>query len=79
MCVLCTAKGWFCSYLDEAVVEVEAGEAGVDARVGLVRRLQRPPHDPVHVRARAVVEPLAQLLRRAAADPEDERDGDDGK
>jgi hypothetical protein len=61
-------------YLHEAVVEVEAGEAGVDADVGLVRLLQHPPHHPVHVGARLVVV-LAAQLRRAGPDAEPERDG----
>lgn len=40
---------------------MEAGEASVDAGVGLVHLLQHLPHNPVHVGARAVVELLAQL------------------
>jgi hypothetical protein len=53
-------------YLDEAVVEVEAGEAGVDAYVGLVRLDQDLLHDVVGVRACAVVVVRGQLRHGAA-------------
>jgi hypothetical protein len=53
---------------------MEAGEAGVDADVGLVRLLQHPPRDPVHDGARLAVV-LAGQLRLAGPDAEPERDG----
>ena len=53
-------------YLDEAVVEVEAGEAGVDAHVGLVRLDEHILHDVVGVRACAVVVVRGQLRHGAA-------------
>jgi hypothetical protein len=53
-------------YLDEAVVEMEAGEAGVDAHVGLVRLDEHLLHDVVGVRACAVVVVRCQLRHGAA-------------
>lgn len=72
---VCGTRDRLLFYLHEAVVEVEAGEAGVDADVGLVRLLQHPPHDPVHVGARPVVVLAAQLRRAAGPDAEPEGDG----
>jgi hypothetical protein len=56
-------------------VEVEAGEAGVDADVVRVRPLQHPPHNAVHFGARPVVVVFGQL-RRAGLEPEREYHGD---
>jgi hypothetical protein len=55
------------THVDEAVVEVEAEEAGEDARVGGARLLDHAPHRVVDVRARGVVVPRAQLPRPRAA------------
>jgi hypothetical protein len=53
------------SDLDEAVVEVEADEAGVDADVRLVRLDEHLLHDVVCVRARVVTaRPPRQRPRR---------------
>jgi len=52
-------------HLDEAVVEVEADEAGEDAGVRLVRADEHLLHDVVGVRTAAVIVVLAQLRRRA--------------
>jgi hypothetical protein len=64
--------------LDEAVVEVEPGQAGVDAHVRLVRLDKHPLHDVVRVGARAVVVVLAQL-RHAGAEMEAQQDGHHGR
>ena len=54
------------TYLDEAVVEVEADEAGGDAGVGSEGGRDGLPDDGLGVGAGGVVEPHAQL--RAAVD-----------
>jgi len=68
--------GVACTYIDEAVVEVEAEEAGEDARVGGARLLDHAPHRVVDVRARAVVVRGAQLLR--LRDAAQRREGEQG-
>jgi hypothetical protein len=58
------------TYLDEAVVEVEAEEGGGHAGVLVVRLPHDGRHDVLRVRARLVVEVRVQLLpplRRAGA------------
>jgi hypothetical protein len=56
------------AHVDEAVVEVEAGEAGRDARIGDPSVLDDAPDDVVCAGARLVVELGAQ--RRRAGDRE---------
>jgi hypothetical protein len=56
------------THLDEAVVEVEADEAGEDAAVRLVGVDEHLLHDVVGVRARVGVVVLAQRLRRRAVE-----------
>lgn len=53
------------THLDEAVVEVQADEAGEDAGVRLHCVDEHLLHDVVGVRAGAVIVVLAQLRRRA--------------
>ena len=55
------------AHVDEAVVEVEADEAGRDARVGDARVLDDAPDDVVGAGARRVVERGAQRRPGAGA------------
>jgi hypothetical protein len=70
------------TYLDEAVVEVEAEEGGSHARFTVVRLADDGRHDLLRLRARVVVEVGVQLTapRKSRGDGEEEGgDQGDGK